>query len=92
MPIIVRYLPDMMMEFAEQAGIKVPQNAKDFDKKEYPHFFVYLICSLGYAYSDYQHELNAEVVAKIPEDKIQEVTPEDLEKLGFNFTVSDWVD
>lgn len=76
--------PMMLMAPAQEAGIKVPPDADDFDRNEYPHFAVFLTMQLGASMpSPTAHWENAKVVAGISEDKIRSITPQDLFDAGF---------
>lgn len=76
--------PQLLANIAKSVGMKVPENADDFDKNEFPHFQVYLSVQLGTAMPNpgAAHE-NATVIAALSDDQIRKVTVEDLRKLGF---------
>jgi hypothetical protein len=76
--------PRMLVEPAKKAGIRVPEDVdKDYDKQKFPHWHVFCTVQLG-ATMPYPsvHWRNAEVIAKIPEDKIRILTLSDLQELG----------
>ena len=76
--------PAMLVGPAEEAGMKVPPDADNFDINEYPHFGVYCNCQLGAALPrPTSHWHNAKVIAEIPEDQIKTVSIIDLLGLGF---------
>ena len=76
-------LPEMIVGPAEQAGLKVPPDVNAFDKNEYPHWNVFCAVQLGSPMpSPVAHWENAELIAKIPEDQIREVTFNQLLELG----------
>jgi hypothetical protein len=75
--------PEMLLGAAEEAGMKVPPDANDFKGEEYPHFAVFCGVQLG---SPMPHSTahwdNAKVIAAVPEDKIRNVTFNDLVAAG----------
>jgi len=78
--------PGMIAEAAKQAGMKTPENPDDgFDAKEYPHFNIYCAVQLGRAIRWGEHWENAKVVARIPNDKLETVTLQDLIEDGLEF-------
>lgn len=76
--------PDMIAEAAKKAGMKVPPDVDNFDAEEYPHFQVYCNVQLGVPITWGNHWTNAEIIAKIPENKIKATSLNDLYKLGFS--------
>lgn len=77
----------MLVSAAEKAGIAVPNDPKDFDAEEFPHFHIYCNVQLG-ASLPYPtaHWHNAEVVASVPTSEIMKVTLIDLIKLGLSIS------
>lgn len=69
---------------AKDAGIKVPSDIENYDRNEFPHWFVYTKMQLGrpMASAD-SHWFNAKVVAGVSEDEIRTVTPTMLYERGF---------
>lgn len=79
---IARFVPSMFDRFLDGSGITVPKNHEDPDAwnpDEYPHYAVFLNLHLGRAFPDAVLESNAKAIAKIPDDKILEVTIKELE-------------
>lgn len=37
----------MLVNPAKAAGMKVPDDPDNYNKEEYPHFFVFEVCQLG---------------------------------------------
>lgn len=80
--------PEMLVEPAEQAGMKVPPHAgkhdlDNYDPEEYPHFHVYLTAQLGASMPSWSsHWDNAVMIAAIPADKIKTITYEQLLDMG----------
>jgi hypothetical protein len=73
----------MLVEPAKQAGISVPEDLECYDPNEFPHWDVFRKVQLGAPMPDFTaHWDNAEVIAAIPEDKIREVTYDDLLERG----------
>jgi hypothetical protein len=80
--------PGILVQPALVAGIPVPQginvNTDDFDREEFPHFAVFCTVQLGAPLPYPQaHWDNAEVIAKIPANKIKTITSSELVKMGF---------
>lgn len=76
--------PSMLVPAAEEAGMKVPPDADQFDNPEYPHFAVFCAMQLGqpFPYAGVVWD-NAKVIAEIPDDRIMQVTHNDLDEAGF---------
>lgn len=69
----------MLLEPARQAGMKVPEDADNFNYDEYPHFAVYCAIQIGAPMPHWGvHFDNAKTVAGIPEDKVRTITWEEL--------------
>jgi hypothetical protein len=83
--------PEMLIEAAEKAGMKVPPNPEDFDRTDFMHFFVFAAVQVGapMPYPD-AHWHNAELIAQIPDSEIELVTYQELldRGLAFGETVS----
>jgi len=76
--------PKMLMKPAQEAGIKVPENAESYNAEEFPHFFVYLQSQLGRSLPyPSAHWDNAKIVASIPNNEIKKVTLCQLCEKGF---------
>lgn len=78
----------MLTEAGRQAGMKVPHDpdGEDWIPDEYPHFDVFCKMQLGKPVRYHgEHWDNAKIVADIPEDRIREVTFNDLLALGFTY-------
>lgn len=76
---------EMLVEAAKKAGMKVPDDAEDFDQNDYPHFAVFCNAQLARRVVYHgEHWDNAKVIAGIAEDDIRKVTVEDLISRGFS--------
>ena len=83
------YLPEMFVGHVEGTGLKIPQNPSEFDKSEYPHWEVFLLLHLGRkipSMGDIHY--NAEIIAKIPDNQIKEITINQLQLLGVDLSES----
>lgn len=71
--------PEMLVEPAKRAGMKVPENPNHFVDEEYPHFAVFCNIQLGspvpYGQAIWD---NAKVIAGVPDTDIKDVTREEL--------------
>ena len=73
----------MLIRPAQEAGMKVPSDANDFEIEKYPHFVVYCAVQLGQSMPSWtSHWSNAKVVAAVPKSKILTVTFNDLVAAG----------
>lgn len=79
--------PGMLVEAAKKVGMKVPEDPDNFDKNKFPHFVVFCnaqlcrpVCYHG------EHWDNAKIIAAIPDDKIMEVSLNDLLKEGLSYS------
>lgn len=74
----------MLVDPAEKAGIKVPDDPNRFNPDTYPHWFVFTQMQLGASMPRPDcHWDNAEVVAQVPEAHIRSITPQILADMGF---------
>ena len=76
--------PYQIAKAAEDAGMRLPPDIDNVDPEQFPHFHVYCAVQLGCSITWGNHWNNAKIIAAIPDDKIKQVTHEDLEALGFN--------
>jgi hypothetical protein len=77
-------LPEILIGPAREAGMKVPKDVWKFDPNLFPHFAVYLNAQMGVPMpSPTSHWHNAKVIAQVPDDKIVNVTMDQLEEMGF---------
>lgn len=77
-------LADMLVTFAEGAGMKVPPNADEYDKNKFPHWHVYTTMQLGRRMpSPDSHARNAHLIAKIPAKQIRKLTYGAILAMGF---------
>lgn len=76
----------LIAQAATDAGMKTPPGElldEEWSAEEYPHFRVFCNIQLGREMSrPNQHWDNAKVIAKIPDDRIKEMTLADLEAAG----------
>lgn len=78
-----------LLTAAKEAGMKTPSestmkvNNDDYKKEEFPHFAVFCVAQLARHMEAGEHWSNAEIIARIPSDKIKLVTVNDLCSLGF---------
>ncbi len=81
--------PEMLIEAAEKAGIKVPESKdlENYDPKKFPHWRVFCTMQLGAAMPYWGcHWDNAKVIAEIPENKIKKVKWADIVGMGFHIS------
>lgn len=73
----------ILVQAAEEAGMKVPPDPENFEAEEYPHWNVFCVFQIGKAVRYHgEHFQNAEVIAKIPDDQIRTITYGGLLSLG----------
>lgn len=76
--------PGMLLTPAKDAGMKVPDDAENFNKEEYPHFYVFLQVQLGAPMPfPSAHFENAKVIAQLSDDEILNITYAELLEKGF---------
>ena len=81
--------PEMIAPAAKEAGMKVPENLEDFDPKKYPHWQVFCKVQLGAPMPNASaHWDNAKIVTKVSEDKIMQVSYEELVGMGLTIGFS----
>jgi len=72
----------MFVVHTENTGIKIPPDPNNYEKHEYPHWAVFITIHCGHAFDYTVLEENARIIASIPDDKIKEITLDDLKELG----------
>ena len=79
--------PGMLVEAAKKANMKTPPDPDtiEYDAEEYPHFHCYCLLQLARPIRWGEHWDNAEIIAKIPADKIMTMTLEDFLALGLHW-------
>lgn len=79
--------PSMLINAANSAGIKTPDNPDEYNAAEFPHFYVFCQLQLCKRMGDWQeHWRNARVIALVPDDEIRKISAAELvEKYGFSF-------
>ncbi len=79
----------MLVEPARQANIDVPDDLDNYDEEKYKRFHLLCCAQLGQPMPNpSSHFTNAEVIAKIPEDRIKTITFEELVEAGFQIGFS----
>lgn len=76
--------PEMFRNSIENTGLKLPKNMNNFDSNEYPHLEVFLTLHLARPIDLNNSINNAEIIAKVPDDKIKTITITQLQALGVN--------
>lgn len=74
--------PSLLLSHAQNAGIKTPPNVDDYDATQYSHFYVYECVQLARPIIGESHVRNAEIIAAVPQNKIEKITMRELRKLG----------
>jgi hypothetical protein len=77
-------LPEMLISPAEKAGMKVPENPREYDHKKYPHFWILEACQLG-APMPYPSCVwdNAKLIAALSDEQAKSITYKELLEMGF---------
>jgi len=76
--------PSMLIKPADAADMMVPVDPDNYNKDEYPHFYLYCQCQLGQPMPSWtSHWDNAKIIASIPIDKIKTIKWNELLQLGF---------
>lgn len=79
-------LPSMLLDAAQQAGMKCPEldENETFDKEQFPHFHLFCNAQLNRPITWGNHWNNAKIIAAIPENQVKTITWDDLDILGFD--------
>lgn len=74
----------MIAGAAREAGIKVPEDPGNYNRDQYPHWFIFCTMQLG-ASMPYPgvHFDNAKVIAEISDDELETITAQQLFDRGF---------
>jgi hypothetical protein len=84
----------MLVGAATEAGMKVPpegqldqeDETKQFDKEEYPHFWVFCCLQLGRPMGSWsEHWDNAKIIADIPVEELKTMKLEDFLAKGLHY-------
>lgn len=72
-----------LIPHAKKAGIKIPEDIDYYNSNEYPHWYVFTVYQISRPLPRWDIVWNnAEIIGKIPEDKIREVSINDLVEMG----------
>lgn len=75
--------PEMIEPAAKNAGISVPNDLENYDKNDYPHWFIFCQLQLGAPMPHCQaHFENAKVIADIPTENLKTMTVDDFDDAG----------
>lgn len=77
--------PSMLVDAAKKAKMSVPKDPDSFDANKYPHFHVFCQVQLCRPIKWGEHWENAEIIAKISNDKIKKITLCELLDLGLHY-------
>lgn len=78
--------PDMLIDAAYKAGIAIPENINNYDRNEFPHFYVFCYLQLGRPVRYHgEHWDNAKVIANIPVERLKVMTLEEFINEGLSF-------
>ena len=79
---MIMMFPEMLASVASATNMKVPEDCDNYKPGDFPHFQVFCNIQLGREFSHGEHFNNAEIISKISDDEIRNVTLEDLIELG----------
>lgn len=75
--------PELLVEPACEASIRVPLDPEVYDADRFPFWHVYAVWQIGRPLPDpVAHWDNAYVIAAVPEEKIRHVTFDELKARG----------
>jgi hypothetical protein len=75
---------EMLVEPAKKAGMNVPSDVDNYDKNDFPHFWVLCTLQLGRPMPSMGcHWDNAKVIADIDLERLKTMTVEDFHNAGF---------
>ena len=75
--------PFMLKPAAEKAGIDVPPDVENFNKRKYPHWSVFVALQLGCSMCPGEHFNNAKVIALFSKKEIKRATLKDIINRGY---------
>ena len=78
--------PGMLLNHVDKKDIKIPDDLENYNREEYPHWYVFAALHLGYTIDVYSLKHNAKIIGQIPDDKIRTITPTDLFQMGVEFS------
>ena len=75
--------PGLLVNPAKESGIAVPDDLRDYDPEQYPHWDVFMFAQLGRPMpSANSHFENAKLIGAVEDDRIKEMTAASLLQLG----------
>lgn len=81
---LVNYIPDEFLSM-------LPENIEEYDKNEYPHWYVFCQLHLGRPIDTDDLENNAKIIFGLSEKEIRTMTIDQLISLGCNFYQPDYI-
>lgn len=76
--------PEMLVEAARQAKMKVPADPENYDQKKYLHWHVFCAIQLCRSTRPGEHWDNAKIIAKLPVKRVMNITLAELLELGIH--------
>lgn len=76
------FFPHMLLPHIEKSKLKIPENIEHYNKKDYPHFYVFECLHLGVPIDVSALEDNANIIAEIGDEDIFKLTLQDMINRG----------
>jgi hypothetical protein len=73
------------------SGIVIPV-AEQYDKHEYPHWFVFTMLHLDRPVDTDVLENNARIIGRLTREEVMNVTPDDLKRMGVDLSSPSYLD
>ena len=83
--------PGMFKAHIQNSELKMPEDFDNFKYEEYPNFTLFLASHVGFTIELEELENNANIIAKIPVEKIENITMKELMDLGVTYGIGPWV-
>jgi hypothetical protein len=74
--------PELFYNHIKNAKIKMPEDFRDYNSKDYPNFDLFMLLHLGKPINVYCLEENANIIADLTPDEIETITLSELCERG----------
>lgn len=74
--------PEMLVGAAQHANIAVPDDLENYNKEEFPHWFILCATQLCRPMQHGEHWENAKVITTLTLEQMQTMTYEDFQEIG----------
>jgi hypothetical protein len=74
--------PQMLVAAANEASIKVPEDLENYDKNEFPHWFILCATQLARPMRPGEHWENAKIISNLTFEQLSTMSYDDFAAIG----------